>query len=74
MVKQKHAKPANLRKRRASRKKIGEEGKVEVFATDTLERLKALAPPPGLGVLDRRLFDSGRVYLTLLPDRTGYCK
>lgn len=74
VVRQKPAKPSNHRKRRASRKKTEEEDKVEAFATDTLERLKALAPPLGLRVLERRFFDHGRAYLTLLPDRTGYCK
>ena len=45
--------------------------KVEPFPAETLKRLKAQVVSRAL---ERRFFSSGRTYLTILPDRTGYCK
>lgn len=47
------------------------EERVEMFSAETLERLGAEVIPR---VLERRFFSSGKTYLTILPDRTGYCK
>jgi hypothetical protein len=55
----------------AVRKSKNTKKKVEVFSEETLERLKAQMTPR---LLDQRFFNSGKPYLTILPDRTGYCK
>lgn len=59
-------------KRAVTRQRKNIEERTEMFTAETLEKIKALAT---LRPLERRCFhNSGKIYLTILPDRTGYCR
>ena len=71
-TKNKPADSHNHRERRVSRRRKKTQEKTEMFSADILERLKAQATT---GTLERRVFSADKsTCLTLLPDRTGYCK
>lgn len=72
-VKKKAIKIQNHRGERAAavKRRKNTEERVEMFAAETLDRLKGLVVPRAL---ERRFHRDGKIYLTILPDRTGYCK